>query len=129
MAEARAKIPAPKIARSVTLHFRGDWGRANLHRALGWLGYEFLSLSGPHTRFAIWNGRGGLDNVQAVGRGEVDVTLAVPETFMPMAVEGRGPCAGESFPHMRALGYVPQHDRMIVAIRKDFGIRSWAELR
>jgi TRAP-type uncharacterized transport system substrate-binding protein len=122
-------IPPPKLARSVTLHFMGDWGRANLHRALGWLGYEFLSLSGPHTRFAIWNGRGGMDNVRAVGRGEVDIALAVPVPFMRMAVEGKGPCAGEAFPHVRALGYVPQHDRMVVALRKDLGIGSWAELR
>jgi TRAP-type uncharacterized transport system substrate-binding protein len=129
MALPAARIPAPRVDRSVTLHFRGDWGRANLHRALGWLGYEFLALSGPHTRFAIWNGRGGLDNVRAVGRGEVDVTLAVPVPFMRMAVEGKGPCAGEAFPHVRALGYVPQHDRMIVAVRKELGIRSFAELR
>ncbi len=122
-------VPPPKLDRSVTLHFRGDWGRANLHRALGWLGYELLSLAGPHTRFAIWNGRGGLDNVRAVGRGEVDLALATPAPFMRMAVEGKGPCAGEIYPHIRALGYVPQHDRMIVALRKDLGIGSWTELR
>ena len=126
---APAKLPPPKIDRSVTLHFRGDWGRANLHRALGWLGYEFLTLSGKHTRFAIWNGRGGYDNVEAVGRGEVDVALATPACFMPLAVEGKGPCGTERFPHIRALGHVPQHDRMIVALRRDLGIRSFAELR
>lgn len=122
-------VPPPKIARSVTLHMRGDWGRANLHRSLGWLGYELLSLTGPDTRFAIWNGRGGLDNVRAVGRGEVDLTLSTPEPFMRMAVEGRGPCAGAAFPHIRALGFVPQHDRLAVALRKDLGIKSWEDLR
>jgi uncharacterized protein len=129
MAPAITKIPPPKIDRSVTLHFRGDWGRANLHRALGWLGYEFLTLSGPHTRFAIWNGRGGYDNVEAVGRGEVDLALATPASFMPIAIEGKGPCGTEAFPHIRALGHVPQHDRMIMALRRDLGIRSFAELR
>ena len=123
------RVRAPKIDRSVTLHFRGDWGRANLHRALGWLGYELLGLTGPYTRFAIWNGRCGLDNVRAVGRGEVDVALATPVPFMRMAVDGKGPCQGEAFPHIRALGYVPQHDRMIVALRRELGIRSFAELR
>ena len=129
MAARRSKVPAPRIARSLKLEFRGDWGRANLHRALGFLGYEFLGLSGPHTRFAIWNGRGGMDNVRAVGRGEVDVALAVPVPFMRMAMEGKGACAGEGFPNLRALGYVPQHDRMIMALRRDLGIGSWAELR
>jgi uncharacterized protein len=122
-------IPPPKIERSVTLHMRGDWGRANLHRALGWLGYELLALTGPHTRYAIWNGRGGFDNVRAVGRGEVDLALATPDPFIRMATEGRGPCSGEAYPHVRALGLVPQHDRLLVALRRDLGIASWGELR
>jgi hypothetical protein len=33
MSTPARKIPAPRIARSVTLNFMGDWGRANLHRA------------------------------------------------------------------------------------------------
>jgi TRAP transporter TAXI family solute receptor len=107
---------------------KGDWGRANLHRALGCLGYELMRLSGPHTRFAIWNGNGQLDNLQAVGRGEVDVALVVPEPFVKMAVDGRGPCAGEPFPNVRALGFVPQNDRLVFAIRKEFGIRNVADL-
>jgi TRAP transporter TAXI family solute receptor len=123
------KLPAPRIARSVTLNFRGDWGRANLHRALGWLCYELVRLSGPHTKIGIWNGRGALDNIQAVGRGEVDVALATPAGFAAMAVAGLGPCAQEPFPHLRALGHVPQHDRLVLAIRKELGIRSFAELR
>jgi hypothetical protein len=70
-----------------------------------------------------------MDNIQAVGRGEVDVALAVPVPFMRMAMEGKGACAGETFPNLRMLGYVPQHDRMIVAVRKEFGINSWADWR
>ena len=122
-------VPPPKIDRSVTLHFKGDWGRANLHRALGWLGYELCKLAGPHTRFAIWNGRSGLDNLQAVGRGEIDVSLVVPVSFVPMAVQGKGRFAGESFPHVRALGYVPQNDRMVMAVRSDLGIRTFEDIR
>ncbi len=122
-------VPSPRIERSITLSFKGDWGRANLHRVCGWLGYELMKLSGPHSAFAIWNGRSGLDNVQAVGRGQVDVALSVPVAFMPMAMEGKGACAGEAFPHMRALGYIPQNDRMVMAIRRDLGIHSFAELR
>lgn len=128
-AKKRYTVPAPRIDRSVRLNFQGDWGRANLHRALGFLGYEFTGLAGPYTRYAIWNGRGGMDNIQAVGRGEVDVALAVPVPFMRMAMEGAGACAGESFPNLRAIGLVPQHDRMLVALRKDLGIRSWDDWR
>jgi hypothetical protein len=128
-AKRRSAVPPPRIERSLRLQFQGDWGRANLHRALGFLGYEFTGLAGPYTRYAIWNGRGGMDNIQAVGRGEVDVALAVPVPFMRMAMEGRGACAGETFPHLRMLGYVPQHDRMIVALRRDLGIDSWAAWR
>ena len=122
-------IPPPKVDRSITLSFKGDWGRANLHRVCGWLGYELMNLAGPYSKFAIWNGRSGLDNVQAVGRGEVDIALSVPVSFMPMVIGGKGPFAGEPFPHVRALGYIPQNDRMVMAVRKDFGIRSFADLR
>jgi hypothetical protein len=123
------RIPPPKSERSVTLNFRGDWGRANLHRALGWLGYELGTLFGRYTRIAIWNGRGGLDNIRAVGRGEVDVALATPAAFARMAQEGKGPCAAEAYPHLRALGHVPQHDRLILAVRRDLGIASFEDIR
>lgn len=129
MAKRRSSVAPPKLGRSLRLQFQGDWGRANLHRALGFLGYEFTCLAGPYSRYAIWNGRGGMDNVRAVGRGEVDAAFVVPVPFMKMAMEGKGACGGESFPHLRAIGYVPQHDRMIVALRRDLGITSWAELR
>jgi uncharacterized protein len=128
-AKKRSIVPPPRIHRSLRLQFQGDWGRANLHRALGFLGYEFTNLAGPYTRYAIWNGRGGMDNVQAVGRGEVDMACAVPVPFMRMAMEGKVAGAPETYPHMRMLGYVPQHDRMIVALHKSLGIHSWADWR
>lgn len=126
---APVKIPPPTLGRSLTLHFKGDWGRANLHRVMGWLGYELGRLAGPRFRFAIWNGLGGLDAARAVGRGEVDVAIMTPAHCARMALEGTGFCAGEAFPHLRALGLVPQNDRLILAIRREHGIRSFADLR
>lgn len=121
-----ATLLPPLLGRSLTLHFMGDWGRANLHRVMGWLGYELGRLSGPHMRFAIWNGTGGLDAARAVGRGEVDVAIMTPACCARMAFEG---AAGETFPHLRAIGLVPQNDRLILAIRREQGIRSFEELR
>ena len=111
------------------MNWMGDWGRANLHRSLGWLCYEFNKLAGPYSRIAIFNGRGGLDNLRAVGRGEMDLALVVPQNFIAMSIDGRGMMNGESFPHLRALGHVPQHDRLIFAVRKDCGITSYADIR
>jgi TRAP transporter TAXI family solute receptor len=111
------------------MNWMGDWGRANLHRSLGWLCYEFNKLAGPYTRVGIWNGRGGVDNLRAVGRGEMDVALVVPENFIALGLDGRGIMKGESYPHLRALGHVPQHDRMIFAVRKDLGITSYDDIR
>jgi TRAP transporter TAXI family solute receptor len=123
-------LPAPPyIARSIRLQFRGDWGRANLHRALGWLCAEMVDLCGPRTQIAIWNGNGALDNIRAVGRGDVDVALTTPAAFAAMAVKGKGPCTAESFPHLRALGYVPQDDRLVFAIRSELGIKTFDDLR
>jgi TRAP-type uncharacterized transport system substrate-binding protein len=119
----------PLLERSLTLHFAGDWGQANLHRVCGWLAQELGDRTGPYSRFAIWNARGGTDSVRLVGRGLVDVALATPAAFVAMALDGRGPYGGEAFPHLRALGSVPQDDRLVLAVAAELGVRSWAELR
>jgi TRAP transporter TAXI family solute receptor len=122
-------VPPPRLKRSITLQFQGDWGQANLHRIFGWLSQEVVDRTGPFTRVAIWSGRGGLDSVQAVGRGQVDVALAVPSAFVPMTLEGKGIAKGEAFPELRALGTMPQTDRMVVAVRAEHGVRSFDDLR
>lgn len=119
----------PRLDRSITLHMKGDWGQANLHRVCGWLCQEIGDRAGPHSRIAIWNGHGGIDNVLAVGRGEVDVAVPTPAAFVSMALDGRGPYAGQAMPHLRALGTAPQTDRLVLAIDAEQGIRSFADLR
>jgi TRAP-type uncharacterized transport system substrate-binding protein len=122
-------LPEPRIERSLTLHFYGDWGQANLHRVFNWLSQEMVDRTGPYSRYAIWNGRGVADAVRAVGRGQVDVALAVPVAFIPAALEGRDLFAGEPFPHLRGLGVIPQDDRMLLALDARLGIRSFDDLR
>lgn len=119
----------PKINRSVTLHLRGDWGTANLHRVCGWISQELSDRCGPHTRVAIWNGRGFSDAVRAVGRGEVHVAMTTPVAFTTAALDARGVFSSEGFPELRALGVVPQRDRLVIGIHKSWGITSFAELR
>jgi len=118
-----------RLSRSVTLQFMGDWGQANLHRVCGWLAQEMGDRSGPHSRFAIWNGRGGVDAIKAVGRGKVDVALATPAAFARMALDGRGPYNGEPLPFLRALGTVPQLDRLVLAMNASENIQSFEDLR
>lgn len=119
----------PRIERSFTLRWKSDWGAANMTRIAGWLAQEIGDRAGPHTRSAIWTGRGYVDNVRAVGRGEVDVGIATPAPAVALALDGRGPYGDEPFPDLRALGLVPQRDRMVMAVRADTGVRSFADLR
>ncbi|HEX2313086.1 MAG TPA: TAXI family TRAP transporter solute-binding subunit [Thermomonospora sp.] len=125
----QARPPERSIDRSITLHLRGDWGMANLHRVCGWLSQEVSDRCGPHTRVAIWNSRGFVDAVRAVGRGEVDVALATPAAFVTAALDGRGVYADEHYPELRALGVVPQRDRLVVGVHRSLGIESFARLR
>ena len=37
-------VPGPRIDRSITLNFYGDWGQANLHRVFCWLSQEMVDL-------------------------------------------------------------------------------------
>lgn len=123
-------LPAePRLERSLTLHLRGDWGTANLHRICGWIAQELADRCGPHTRVATWNSRGFSDAVHAVGRGEVQVALTTPAAFAAAALDGRGVFSDEYYPDLRALGVVPQRDRLVVAVHKDLGIDSFAQLR
>lgn len=121
--------PEPKVKRSYTLAFRGDPGGGELHRIAGWLSREMTRRSGPHTRIAIWSGRGHVDNLRAVGRGEVDIALVTPASFARMAVAGSGPYAREPYPDLVALGTIPLPDRLLFAVSAGTGIRTFKDLR
>jgi len=119
----------PSIERSLRLSFMGDWGHANFHRVLGYLGMHVLVRSGPHTKFAIWNGDGFAGNLRAVAYGEADVTLTTPASWATMATDGLGPYSSEPLPELRALGVLPHRDRVIFTVRADTNITSFADLR
>jgi uncharacterized protein len=119
----------PHIDRTVTLQMQGDWGAANLHRVCGWISMELTDRCGPGTRMAIWNGRGFVDGVAAVVKHEVDLAMVTPAAFVRAALDGRGPYGGVAHPELRALGVVPQRDRLVVGVARSWGIRSFDELR
>jgi TRAP-type uncharacterized transport system substrate-binding protein len=123
----------PTIDRTLTLHWKADWGAANLVRVCGWLAQEVGDRAGVGTRSAIWTGRGFVDNVLAVVNGEVDLALATPGDFVTMATRGIGPYEGSAHPNLRALGTVPQTDCLIAAVGADvaaeLGVSSFAAWR
>jgi TRAP-type uncharacterized transport system substrate-binding protein len=119
----------PKIGRPLILHLRGDWGTANLHRICGWVAQELADRAGPGTRIATWNSRGSADAVRAVGHREVDIALTTPAAFAIAALDGRGIYAHEKFPRLRALGVLPQRDRLVVAVHRSLQVTTFAELR
>ncbi|MDR0360836.1 MAG: hypothetical protein LBJ87_15420, partial [bacterium] len=132
MAEPRSALQnadSPVLDRPVTLHLMGDWGHANLHRVCGWLSAEVVARSGPGSRAATWTGDGWLTNVRALVERQVDVALVTPASLAAMARAGQGPFAGRPLPELRALGVVPQLDRLVLGVRSDLGITSFAELR
>jgi TRAP-type uncharacterized transport system substrate-binding protein len=118
-----------RVERPITLHMMGDWGIANLHRICGWISAELWRRSPPGSKFATWAGRGGTDAVDAVLNGEVDTALFVPAGFARTIFEGKGICNRLDAGRLRALGTLPQDDRLVLAIDAGFGITSFAELR
>lgn len=120
----------PRIERSVTLQFIGDWGQANFHRICSWLCQEFCDRSGPRSRVGIWNPvEGGIDAARAVFDGTVDLAILTPAAALPAALEGRSIFKGSPMPSLRALAVLPQRDRMVLALPRELGISSFAELR
>lgn len=118
----------PRLDRAVTLHFQGDWGLANFHRALSWLCHVFCERA-PGSRVAIWNGSGGRDNVAAVGEGEVQLAITTPAGFVAGATTGEGAFAGRAYPRLRALATLPQDDAMVLAVSGALQVSTPAELR
>lgn len=120
----------PRLERSVTLQFIGDWGQANFHRICSWLCQEFCDRAGPQSRVGIWNPiEGGIDAAREVFDGRVDMAILTPANALPAALEGTSIFAGRAMPTLRALAVLPQRDRLVLALPRELGITSFAELR
>jgi hypothetical protein len=85
--EIRFEANGPRINRSVTLRFLGDWGNANFTRIAGWLMQEFADRSGPHTRVFIGNSSGQRDTIRRVHRGEADLATTTPISMVGGALD------------------------------------------
>ena len=112
----------PRLERPVTVRFRGDWGQANMHRICGWLAQELGDRAPQGSRFAIWSGRGGLDQIAALRSGEADITVVTP-TAAVHALHRAGKLAGLS-----ALGVLGQRDRLVVAVDAGLPVDTVADL-
>jgi hypothetical protein len=123
------ELRGPRIERDVVLQFQGDWGQANLHRICGWLAQEFNDRAGPGSRTATWSGRGGSDAVEAVAERRVDLAMITPAYLGHSARAGLGMFAGTPHPELRALGVMPQDDRLVLAVGAELGIASFEDLR
>ncbi|CZR65092.1 uncharacterized protein PAC_14992 [Phialocephala subalpina] len=121
----------PRIERSLTLSFIGDWGQANFHRICSWLTQQFCDRAGPRSRVAIWSMRGGgIEALEQVYNGEAQLCIATPAKLMPAALTGEGIFASSGpMANLRTLAVLPQRDRMMFAIDPKFGIKSFEDLR
>jgi TRAP-type uncharacterized transport system substrate-binding protein len=112
----------------------GDWGNANFHAAAGWIAanlrWRIQGPGAPGSQYVIKTGSGYRDNIEAVAKGSADVAFTTPaDVALEMAVAGRDFFAGTPFPNLRTLGYIPQDDRLVFAVRADTGIESFADIR
>ncbi|KAK5313006.1 hypothetical protein LTR70_007846 [Exophiala xenobiotica] len=119
----------PRLLRSYTLKFVGDWGGANFHRICSWLTQEFCDRAGPGSRTSIWSLRdGGLDGLMQLNDGDADLAICTPAALMSMSLTGEGPFP-KAMPHLRALATLPQNDRMVLAIHPKYNVKTFEELR
>ena len=118
----------PRIDRPITLTFQGDWGQANLHRICGWLTQEVGDRCAPGSEFFIRSGRGGADAIDAVLSGDVDMALMTPTVAMEMVKAGVGPLTVDGADRLRALGTLPQRDRVVTCVDAQLGVSSMTEL-
>jgi NMT1-like family len=108
----------PRLDHPVTLSFRGDWGQANMHRICGWLAQEIGDRSPEGSEFAVWSGRGGADQIEALRLGTADIAVVTPACALPALQTG----------DLCALGVIGQRDRLVVAVDGDLPARTVADL-
>ncbi|KIN09017.1 hypothetical protein OIDMADRAFT_48853 [Oidiodendron maius Zn] len=119
----------PRLDRAYTLNFVGDWGGANFHRICAWLTQEFCDRAGPGSRTSIWSLRdGGMDGLVQLHNGAVDLAISTPSAIMSKALTGEGPFE-TAMTHLRAIGTLPQNDRMVLAIDPKYNIKTIEDLR
>lgn len=121
--------PEPRLDRAITLNMMGDWGIANLHRICGWISAGLWRRSPAGSRFATWAGRGGTDALEAVLDGTVQTALFVPAPFGATVFHRKGILDRPDVGRLRALGTLPQDDRLVLAIDAGLGIETFAQLR
>ncbi|KMZ11522.1 hypothetical protein BHUM_05613 [Candidatus Burkholderia humilis] len=87
--------------------------------------------SEPGSEFWIKTGTGYANNIRALVSKEVDLTITTPFDVLPEgAITGANFFANvEPAPSIRSLGWLPQNDRLVFAIREDTGITSFKDLR
>lgn len=125
--QPRRQRSEPVLDRRITLTLQGDWGQANLHRICGWLAQEVGDRCDPDSEFLIRSGRGGADAIHAILSGQVDVALLTPTAAMGMVAGGR-PLAAERSERLRALGTLPQRDRLVTCVDAELGVSSMDDL-
>lgn len=118
----------PHVDRQITLTLQGDWGQANATRICGWLSQEVIDRSEPGSVVFIRSGRGGTDALEAVLSGDADAAVMTPTAAMGMVAAGIGPLASEGASRLRALGTVPQRDRLVTVVDAGLGMSSMDEL-
>lgn len=78
----------------------------------------------------MWNVRGGgIEAVQAVHDGEAQLSIATPAKMMQAALTGSGMFASHAMPDLRALGVLPQNDRMMLAVDPKYGVKTFDDIR
>ena len=119
----------PRLSRSYTLNFMGDWGGAKSHRIRAWLSQEFCDRAGPGSRTATWTLRdGGMDSFKQLNEGFVDLAISAPMGLMGKALSGEGPFK-TAIPHLRAIGTLLQNDRLVLALAPKYKIKTFEDLR
>ncbi|KEF59788.1 uncharacterized protein A1O9_04636 [Exophiala aquamarina CBS 119918] len=119
----------PRLDSSYNLNFMGDWGGANFHRICAWLTQEFCDRAGPGTRTAIYSLRdGGLDGLKQLQEGAVDLAICTPAGLVGKIHSGESAFAA-AMPNLRAIGVLPQNDRMVLALHPKHNINSIEDLR
>jgi TRAP transporter TAXI family solute receptor len=125
--QAVKKTTGPRV----DFKIMADWGNANFHAIAGWILAHLRWQTEPGSELWIKTGTGYGDNIRSLVSGEVDLAITTPYDVVPeWAMAGTNYFSGDKpASSLRTLGWLPQNDRLVFAIREDTGITSFQDLR
>lgn len=114
---------------AIELTINTDMGGTNFIRVAGWITTNLYKKYGIDCKFHFITENGGVDSINDIDKGEVDMGVLTPVELPNMACKGIGVFEGQApREHLRAIFSIPHDDEHVLAVTKESGLMSFDDV-